>query len=327
MGVLSDIFLGENGFPRLTILVVPASSRHSASASIAQALPRPGSVFHAACVGHAKVLVSNLDQADVDHVLLSYESSDPVQLLIQHTSIQAPEINFLTLIEERLGYCENNTARFRLDQQAQHYQRQYKSTVNALEVSLQEAQANASQLSDAYQRTEEHVASQKDEILGLRRQLQQTQAEYASLRSQLQLQENIEQSDIVQSLKDLNRDIDDIGRSISEYLVDNYVQTVFGKDHLEVTALDALHLDDLKVLLGHTDENSSLIASSEGVGMISEDFFDYSIRFLLCRYLCQWVFGPFHPGVEPDQSKCISAMYDDVQLRGISQFLSACPTN
>ncbi|KAF8755231.1 ATP binding [Rhizoctonia solani] len=68
--------------------------------------------------------------------------------------------------------------------------------------------------------------------------------------SQLQLRENFEQSEVVQELKDLNRCIDDIGRSLSAYLTDKYVFNVFGRDISEVTALDAHNLPGLRSLLG-----------------------------------------------------------------------------
>ncbi|KAF8606750.1 hypothetical protein BDV93DRAFT_326063 [Ceratobasidium sp. AG-I] len=316
IAVLSEVFFGTAGLSRLTIFVVPASSRRSQSESVARSVSRPGSAFAAAIRGGAKVRISSLDQTDVDYILRSYASMEPLLLHIQQTALQDPRTDFGGQIEEHLGYCENDTAKRRLNEREQQYRDQYGGKLKTLQTSLHEAQSHASQVSDSLKMSEEHIASQRSEIVTLRRQFQQTQSEYASLRSQLQLQENTEQSDIVQSLKDLNRDIDDIGRSISEYLVDNYVQTVFGKDQADVTALDARHLPALVSLLGHVEGQSSLIASSDGAGMGVEDFFDYSVRFLLCRCLCQWVFGPFHPGVDSTRSKCVAEMYEDVQQRG-----------
>ncbi|KAG8707507.1 hypothetical protein FRC09_001784, partial [Ceratobasidium sp. 395] len=191
----------------------------------------------------------------------------------------------------------------------------YVEDIRSLQAALRETESKLSSCSQAYKQTKQQLTTSREESMGLRQQLQQTQNEYASLRSQIQLQENTEQSDIVQWLKDLNRDIDDISRSISEHLFDNYVQKMFDKEPSDVTALNARHLPELKALLGHTDERSSLIAASEDVGMPVEDFLDYSTRALLCDHLCKGIFSPFHPAINPSHNKLMATMYDDVQRR------------
>ncbi|KAF8594089.1 hypothetical protein BDV93DRAFT_529526 [Ceratobasidium sp. AG-I] len=316
MKVLSEVFLGEAGLSRLTIIVVPASSATLDPDSIFQDMSQPGSALRAVCAAKGvKIRISTLEKPNIDKILLPYASQIPIQLHIQSRFLQNPKIDFIASIEDRLGYREIHPVRTQLDKHPKQSQNPYENEIATLKESLLDAQSRASHYSSAYKQTDQQLKGVEDEMAALRRQHQQTQSEYGSLRSQLQLQENVEQSDIVQSLKDLNRGIDDIGRSISEYLVDTYGQSIFGKSPDDITALDAKHLPDLKVLLCHAEGKSSLISSSSEIGMRVEDFFDYSIRCLLCLYLCQKVFGPFHPGIDVSQSDLIKAMYYDVQQR------------
>ncbi|KAG9080757.1 hypothetical protein FRC06_006195, partial [Ceratobasidium sp. 370] len=62
------------------------------------------------------------------------------------------------------------------------------------------------------------ITERTAEATDLRNQLRQIQGEYASLRSHLQIKENIEQGQVAQQLVDLNRQIDDLGHAISNYL-------------------------------------------------------------------------------------------------------------
>ncbi|KAF8594086.1 hypothetical protein BDV93DRAFT_516062 [Ceratobasidium sp. AG-I] len=317
--VLSEVILGETGLSRLTVLVVPANSGPLHSASVAQMVAHASSALHPLFpTRDHRILVSNFDQSDITNILTAYIDKEPVVLRIQQDSLQAPQIlqvNILASVEARLGYCEHGSVRAQLQQQEKRYKTHYENKIAGLQALLHEAQSSVSQYADALKQTEQQLKGHRDEIVAVRCQLQQTQSEYASLRSQLQLQENIEQSEIVQGLKDLNRDIDDIGRSISEHLVDNHGQATFDKDPADLTTQDARHLHDLKMMLGHMDGHSSLISCASGIDMAAEDFFDYSIRSLLCLYLCEQVFSPFHPGVDPSQSNFINAMYADVQQR------------
>ncbi|KAG8684776.1 hypothetical protein FRC08_013492 [Ceratobasidium sp. 394] len=187
--------------------------------------------------------------------------------------------------------------------------------LHSLQATLKKTESQLADCSRAYKQAKRQLATSQEESAGLRRQLQQIQSEYGSLRSQLQLQENIEQSSLVQTLKDLNREVDDIGRLVSAYLFDNYVQKLFGKEPSVVTALDARHLPELKALLGHISGRPSLVAASNDVGMPIEDSLDYAIRTLLCKYLCGRIFRPFHPSVDSSKNDTVAAMYDDVQRR------------
>jgi len=290
LGVLFNIFLGDSGLSRLTIVVVPEKSATQAPTSAARALFRV-SVFHAAEAKGAKVVASTLCRTNIDTLLAPYASHDPILLRVQEQYIQNPRAALGNQIKAQLGYHEGSSCR---------------KKIRLLETKLEEKECEISELS----RAREQI---KQQTLALSQQLQQTQKEYVSLRSQLQLHENIEQGDIVQTLKDLNRSIDDLSRSISQYIVDTYSEAVFGKEASNVTTLDACHLPELKALLGHAEGRSSLVASSDGRGMPIEDFLDYAIRSLLCKHLCEEIFDRFHPAIDRSLDDVLATMADDVE--------------
>ncbi|QRV77748.1 AIG1 domain-containing protein [Ceratobasidium sp. AG-Ba] len=185
--------------------------------------------------------------------------------------------------------------------------------IASLKMAVKQSESKLSDYDRAYKQTKQQLLSVREEAAGLHQQLQQIQSEYASLRSHLQLQENTEQSDVVRAMSDLNRSIDDIGRLISEYLFDHYIPKLFDKSPREVTSLDAYHLPELKVLLGHVGGRPSLVLNSNETGMPGEDFLDYAIRSLVCKHLCKRIFGPFHPAVNSSVNTAISNMYGNIQ--------------
>ncbi|KAG9074991.1 hypothetical protein FRC06_010339, partial [Ceratobasidium sp. 370] len=290
LGVLVDLFLGDSGLSRLTIMVVPEKHETQAPTSAAQSLFH-SSVFRTALAKGAQVVAATLCRASLDAILALYASHDPILLRIQEEYIQNPQAVLGHQIKAQLGYHEGSSC---------------EKTIRSLETKLQEKDYEISELSRAHKQVEQQA-------LALNQQLQQTQKEYVSLRSQLQLHENIEQGDIVQILKDLNRSIDDLSRSISQYMVDTYSEGVFGKETSNVTTLDARHLPDLKTLLGHVEGRSSLVVSSDGRGMPIEDFLDYATRSLLCRHLCRKIFDRFHPAIDRALDDALAAMSDEVE--------------
>ncbi|KAG8738394.1 hypothetical protein FRC10_006940 [Ceratobasidium sp. 414] len=377
MGVISDVFLGDSGLSRLTIMVVPGESGHKSIS--ARKLSRTG-VFSAVCARGAKMVDAILDQGHIDDILLSRASQSSVLLRIQKEGIKNPRISVGSQIKEQLGYYETESMKPCINEQDQQhsepqtggpsspkaeleakessaldFSRAYEEPQQALknsqqetlaltqqlqlvqsehasllsriedqtkelrsvEVALKEKEAKVLELTNAHKRIEQLRESNGKEKRELRERLQQAENNYTSLRSQFQLQENIEKRDIVQTLKDLNRDTDDLGRSISAYLVDNYVQKRLGGVERNVTALDACHLPELEVLLGHVDGTSSLVASSNGAGMPVEDFLDYAIRSLLCKHLSEGIFDPFHPAADSSQNGVVAAMYDNVRRQGM----------
>jgi hypothetical protein len=319
--VLQKGFLGDDWLRRLTILIVPNPSKSYERGELASSISRPASAFHAVCASGAQPVVSSLNAADVHHVLSArYAHMEPALLKIQTERRHPTDPYCLHLIQEHLGFSENNIAivKSQLEDQETRIQSKYKGNITALESSLGDAQENLNQALEQLKQSEDALRACQIDETQLRQRLDQTQSEYGSLRSQLQLKENVELGGIVQTLKDLNRRIDDFGRSISAYMVDNYLQKAFGKDSESISTLNARHPLELKKLLGHIDGSSSLVESYSGKGMGVEGFFDYATRSLLCDYLCKNVFNPFHPGVEQSQSDLLLAIYHDVQRRGIS---------
>ncbi|KAG9103542.1 hypothetical protein FRC06_010027, partial [Ceratobasidium sp. 370] len=290
LGVLFNVFLGDSGLSRLTIMVVPEKPITQAPTSAAQGLFR-ASYFRAAEAKGAQFIASPLRKGNIDSILASHASHDPILLRIQEEYIQNPRAALGKQIKAQLGYHEGSSC---------------EKTIQSLETKLEEKDYEISELSRAHKQVEQQA-------LALSQQLQQTQKEYVSLRSQLQLHENIEQGDIVQTLKDLNRSIDDLSRSISQYMVDTYSAGVFGKETSNVTTLDARHLPDLKALLGHVEGRSSLVVSSDGRGMPIEDFLDYATRSLLCKHLCRKIFDRFHPAIDRALDDALAAMSDEVE--------------
>ncbi|QRV92572.1 hypothetical protein RhiJN_20590 [Ceratobasidium sp. AG-Ba] len=239
--------------------------------------------------------------------LLEYSRVE-VQIKLQLANNQEEATGLQQKLQESQNTCEL------LLSHLQDYQKHMKE-MQALQLVLKDRDTELSELSGALKHVKQLLAKSQEETLCFRQQLQQTQSEYASLRSQLQLQENTEQSDIVRGLKDLNRDIDDVGRLISEYLSDNYLQKVFDRDPKDLTALNARQLAKLKSLLDHVEGRSSLVQTSDGAGMPAEDFLDYAIRVLLCKCLYKRIFVPFHPAIESSQNDLMDSIYSDIRHR------------
>ncbi|QRV92569.1 AIG1 domain-containing protein [Ceratobasidium sp. AG-Ba] len=312
MRVLSELILGESGLSRFTIMLVPSEPYTRSSTSPAQDSLRE-TIFRGACDKGARLVKVPIDATSIDAILLSYASCSPVLLRIQRDRIRNPAFAIEKQIEATLGYVDIHLIQPRIDEQIKRNVDPLSNRIRFLEKILAEKNSQLARSSKICNQLEQQLTRSKGEASNFHQQLQQTQSEYASLRSQLQLQENIEQSDIVQALKDLNRDIEDVGRVISAHLVDNFVEKIFSKDIGDVTALDARHLPEVKILLGHVEGESSLVVSSTGVGMPVEDFFDYAIRSMLCGHLWSTIFRPFHPGIDASQNNMIASMYEDIQ--------------
>ncbi|KAG8712294.1 WD repeat-containing protein 90 [Ceratobasidium sp. 423] len=282
--VLANLFLGKPGLARLTILVTQYDAQGVEYGRLSDQMQGRGSVFSQVVPFGAKI-AHRPDRAGFLQTLQSYAPQVPIVLPVQLDDAYKSHSTFVTRVEEELGYYEYKAAQSLLDDQER-------------------------QLRELY---EQKLASQREAETQLRRELQQSQLEYSSLRSQLQLQENIEQSEVVQTLHDLNRMIEDIGRSISAYLTDEYVVGIFGKNLEDVTTLDAFDFPALKLLVGHAKGASSLVSSSRGRGMQIEAFFDYTIRHMLCRHLAQHIFQPFHPGISPSLDQVLCTTYQSIQ--------------
>ncbi|CAE6407153.1 hypothetical protein ACGC1H_005421 [Rhizoctonia solani] len=280
--VLIDIFLREAGTHRLTVLESQLGVQRVTDRSLFDEVRGRHSAFDRAWELGAMVSHTSDRRGFID-LLKSYVSQSPIILPIQLDASRGSD--FTSRIERTLGYYEQESVQTLLRIQDHDLREMYETRLS-------------------HQRKSESQLQQR---------LKEAELGYSSLRSQLQLQENVEQSEVVQALNDLNRTIDDIGRSISAYLTDAHVSSTLGKDPSEATALDAVDLPSLKTLLDHVDGESSLIVSSGGQGMHIESFFDYSIRHMLCRHLTVEIFQPFHPGVHINLSRVLTTTYRNMQ--------------
>lgn len=319
LSVLSEIFLGETGLGRLTIFVSQADLQQVDPGVISTEIRHPTSAFSKARVLGAKIVTPKAGQHGFLDTIMHYASEDAFLLPIQRRNPRESCSDFTVRVEEALGYYEKESVQQRLAELERGLQQSSEAKVQELHAALEEKNVKLRHYYDAYKHSQKLLADQQEEGAALHQQLQQTQQEYSSLRSQLQLQDNFEQSDIVQDLKDLNRDIDNIGRSISVYLVDNYVRAAFGKDIVNITSLDARNPLELKSLLRHIDGKASLIEPTTGVGMDVESFFDFSIRTMLCALLVTRIFQRFHPAIELSQSRTLNAAYLGIQKQGNTQ--------
>lgn len=229
----------------------------------------------------------------------------------QHTFPDS-RANFLARLDENTWYYDKESVEKRINDLKTHYKEYYGGKLQQLESSLNDKGLKPNQYHEAYRESEKLRASQQErlkEMVGLQ-QIQQVRQEHSSSPSQIQLQDNFEQSEIVQDLKDLSRDVDHLSHPTSAHLVDNRVQEIFGRDAAELTSLDARDLPGLKILLRHPDRKSSLVASSRGVGMNVERFLHCSICTLICAFLITRVFQPFHPGVSSSKSETLLETYE-----------------
>ncbi|CEL62430.1 hypothetical protein RSOLAG1IB_04786 [Rhizoctonia solani AG-1 IB] len=305
--VLSKVFLGPVGLSRLTFLVA-CDNIWEADPAIVDEFYNPSSPFSDAIARGARVEIFDPEKKGFQTALKIYTKKQPISLPIQQsTRMTRPE--FVSHMENLLGYFEMEAAQCRLMAQETNLR---DSSDFQLKQLKSELESKTFQLDQCRERDDRHAAL-GDQIAALNQKLLEVHQEYSSLRSQLQLQENFEQGEIVQEFKDLNRRIDDIGRSLSAHLADKYVSAVFNKDLGEVTALEAHNLSGLKSLLGYNDYKPSLVSLDEEVGMDIESFLDFSTRTLLCKSLHVRLFQPFHPFIPIDQSKALCDAYSNIQ--------------
>ncbi|CUA77248.1 GH11692 gene product from transcript GH11692-RA [Rhizoctonia solani] len=304
--VILRIFLGNAGMHRLTIYIPHINPNGQDAAQINEDLRDNHSILGEFSAMGAKVTWASGGLEGFTNIVKSYKPRRPIVLPIQDYNP-----NLVSELEEILHEKPIQSHSGNQDSRVRTYQRK----LEELHSTLDAKEGEIVRYHDAYQQLKNLHASQQDTETALRQQLQQIQREYASLRSELQLQENFEQSEIVQELEDLNRSIDDISRSVSAYLTDNYARATFKKEPGEVTALDAHNPTELFRLLGYDNGKSSLISSVKGEGLDIENFLDFTIRDMLCSLLVAAIFQPFHPAIDTEQSDMLLRAYEDIQKR------------
>ncbi|CAE6435885.1 unnamed protein product [Rhizoctonia solani] len=284
--------VGDPWLSFITIAAIGNEPNTDLTDTIAQ-LQASTSPFHSLHSRGAKIMPLSLELPKVQEILLEFDPIPPSQpRLFQKVKSNHGHFDGLdAFIEEIIGYHRKESTG--------------KTIRPRTRISYEESEASRQQLQLTLDETE-------IELKSLRSQLEQTQLEYSSLRSELQLNDNTEQSKLVQSLNDLNRAIDDFGRSVAAYLVDDYKTGRL--DTEDPTTLDALDFAGLQRQFGHQAGKSSLVASFKGDGLPIEDFIDLALRGFICQKLCKNVFDPFHPtlplGAEPD---FMDSLYEEVR--------------
>ncbi|KAH7336826.1 hypothetical protein B0J17DRAFT_444685 [Rhizoctonia solani] len=311
---LSGAFLGPVGLSRLTILVACDNIR-AVNFGVIEELRHSSSAFSRLIAPGTRIEIFDPERNGFQDVLRSYSSKRSITLPIQSFS-RTSRPDFVSRMEDILGCYERDALQSRLTAQEKRLEDSFDVQAQRLNSELEDKNIQLVHYRTTHEQDEGNRNAQDEAIKALNQKLLQSYQEYSSLRSQLQLQENFEQNEVVQELRDLNRRIEDIGRSFSAYLTDKYVLATFGKNFDETTALDARNLPELKLLLGHVDGNPSLIASIQGKGMDVEGFLDFSIRSLLCTLLYGRIFWPFHPAIPVNQSHLMHNTYKDIRQRG-----------
>ncbi|KAF8713398.1 ATP binding, partial [Rhizoctonia solani] len=290
--------VGDPWVPFITIGVIGKESNSNSTDMITQ-LQAPTSPFHSLHSSGAKILPLSLELPKIQEVFLGFEPTPPSK----------PRLFYKVKPNYRFGRLQLDGLDQFVEELTRHRGTPTDTTKKSVhprnKITYEESEASRHQLQFTLDETE-------TELQSLRSQLEQTQLEYSSLRSELQLNDNTEQSKLVQSLSDLNRAVDDFGRSVAEHVVDNYKTDRF--DEEDPTTLNALDFLGLQRQFGHQGGKSSLVASSKGEGLPIEDFIDLALRGFVCQKLCKNVFNPFHPtltaGVEHD---FMASLYEEVR--------------
>ncbi|CAE7132071.1 unnamed protein product [Rhizoctonia solani] len=147
---------------------------------------------------------------------------------------------------------------------------------------------------------------QKEEVHRLEAEIRRINAEYGSLRSHMQLQENTEQEDIMTALGDLNRLIEEYGQTISEHI----------EQHMEDNPpKKVLKPQDLLSIFGQVKRK---VASK-----VKQDvyvLFEYAVQAIICGQLYTHLFEPFHPSIA-DHNSFVMEVYNRLSHQA-PQFVS-----
>jgi hypothetical protein len=297
------VLLGDPWLSRLTIAVTAKKSGADIDAGSIRSLQEPTSPFYTVHAGGAKIIGLSSKPESFRDLLFDYISL-PSQLTQVQEQLLSGQITHLD------GHIESALKRMPSRAVPRRASISHRSTNRVTGRSLKESLTEAT---DRSHHLEVALAESEIEVKRLREELEQTRSEYASLRSELQLNDNMEQNKIVRSLGGLNRGIENFGRCMAEHLVDNHISSYSNDD----TALKAFDLNEIKAQFHHSEGIPSLVVSSSGAGMPTEDFFDLAVRSILCKRLCENIFLPFHPTLAKDSSNgFMTDLYQVVRCQG-----------
>ncbi|KAL5632450.1 hypothetical protein ACGC1H_005419 [Rhizoctonia solani] len=282
--------LGDSFMERLTILLVPRPGEQADHQKLVGPLLDPKSPFYDMYYSGAQFNASALETQPIRNILHSYKGKAPVPMSVQNELCSRP----IRVTDEDIHSYLIKCARAREGGPTITGPTITRPRIMAGALSQIQAQNSSSPLirSTDIKKLQSELEESKRQTEGYSAQLQQHLGQYTALCSQLQIHENLEQRDIVQSLIDLNRHIDDFALSVSQHLGDTY-----GGPNITTTQ-HAFHLPQLKKLFNHEEGKASLVQSSKREGMPLEDFLDVAIRSILCEQLYKRIFAPFHPGLD-----------------------------
>ncbi|CAE6485367.1 unnamed protein product [Rhizoctonia solani] len=306
MRAVIELFLGRQELHRLTILVLPTTGvEQSAEVAVRQLMGGDSLVFNKAHVGGATIVAGKWSLDDFSSHLQRFCSIPP---------FRPPVCQALTGEYSAQHYVGNAMGYYTKQSMESHATALNRQTIDA----NRELEEQVACYKAEFERRATHQCTTKDPLDNvLRERLRQTEKEYASLRSQVQLQNGYEQGEIVRDLNKINDMVARVSQSISEHLVDVYSQSAFNKSHTEVTLSDARDISKLEAWLQERRGQMSLLPNqatlSSGECLSADNFLDFLFRAHLCKTLDENIFRPFHPLIEPDESARFDGYYREVQ--------------
>ncbi|CAE7094887.1 unnamed protein product [Rhizoctonia solani] len=138
----------------------------------------------------------------------------------------------------------------------------------------------------------------EEEIRRLEAEIRRINADYGSLLTHMQLQENTEQADIMTALGDINRLIEEYGQTISERIEKHMEDYPSGR---------VLQPQDLLSIFGRVE--------SEVASKIKQDaylLFEYAVQATICDQLYTHLFKPFHPTIANSHDSFVMEVYDQL---------------
>ncbi|CAE7084781.1 unnamed protein product, partial [Rhizoctonia solani] len=304
--VLTELLLGRQNINRLTILILPSNATHKRAEEIARTILDCPTSFGEAVAGGAFTVAGGWTKQDMTKHLWRYRSMEPFCPPICHptaSQYDSPQ----QIVEHILGSYGRQTVEF----YAQSFH-QLAQDKQALEAQVTRYQVEAGQRA-AHGNADPRTPSE-DEYARLR----QAERDYASLRSQIQLQNGYEQGAIVQHLREINDMIERLGDSISEHLVDTYGEKAFNKGTKVVTISDACDLPGLQTWLHQYPAQMHLLPgpeqqSDKRLNLSIDEFITFFVRSRFCSILSDMMFKPFHPLAEPTENLRLIDYYREIQ--------------
>ncbi|CAE6440499.1 unnamed protein product [Rhizoctonia solani] len=146
--------------------------------------------------------------------------------------------------------------------------------------------------------TTKTTKKQGDEVHHLKAEIQRISAEYGSLRTHMQLQENTEQADIMKALGDINRLVEEFGQTISEHIEMHTEQNPSKKP---------LQPKDLLSIFGQVEGDLASKIKQDAYLLL-----EYAVQAVMCDQLYTHLFKPFHPSISDDRNVFVAQIHAEL---------------